>query len=248
MNPVIASLKSTASIVILSGMLALSAPAWAEEDLWEEEAAWEEAGEPVEQPISDPLEWMNRGIYSFNKFFDDYLLSPVARGYGWITPQPVKQGISNFYDNLTYPVVIVNGALQGKFSQSGSDVSRLLINSTAGLLGFFDMATRMDINEHHADLGQTFGKWGLGSGPYLVIPFLGPSGVRDGVGLVGDFFLDPITYIDHNRTRYSFRAVEIVDKRYRFLEASDILEETAIDPYAYVRSAYLQSREQAIAE
>jgi len=248
MNPAITSLKSIVGIVTLSCLLALSAPTWAEEDLWEEDEPWEEAGEPVEQEINDPLEWMNRGIYRFNKVFDDYLLSPVARGYGRITPKPVKLGVSNFFDNITYPVVIVNDVLQGKFAQGGSDFGRLVINSTVGLLGFFDVATRLDINENSEDLGQTFAVWGMGDGPYLMLPFLGPSTVRDGTGLIGDYFLNPITYIDHDRTRYSFTAVRIVDTRYRFLEAGDIVDESAIDPYAYIRSAYLQSREKSITE
>ncbi len=139
----------------------------------------------------DPFEPINRPIYRFNDIADRYVLRPVGRGYNYVLPQPVRNGVGNFFDNITYPVTIVNGALQGKFSQAGWDSIRFLMNSTFGILGFMDLATREGLPKNNEDLGQTFAVWGIPAGPYIVLPLLGPSTVRDGIGILGNVRVNP---------------------------------------------------------
>ncbi len=220
--------------------LTASATAWAEEDLWDLD----------EQPIAieDPMESLNRSIYQFNTTFDDYLLEPTTRGYDKVTPQPVKKGISNFFSNLSYPVVVVNDLLQGKFLQGGSDFARVVVNSTVGVLGIFDVASHLDMPKHNEDFGQTLATWGVSDGPYVMLPFLGPSSVRDSGGLVVDFFVDPLYTIEDNGVRNALVAGKAVDTRYKFFDESQLLDEIAIDPYAFLRSSYSQNREMQIKE
>ena len=200
------------------------------------------------QAVSDPLEPVNRAIYQFNEVFDDYVAEPVARGYDRVMPRPVKTGVANFFDNLGYPVVIVSDLLQGRFLDAGADTARLLVNTTFGVLGFFDVATRVDLIERKEDLGQAFGSWGLDSGPYLVLPFLGPSNLRDAAGTVGTFYIHPMYMIEGPGARNAFIAANALDYRYGLLEAGEVLSEAALDPYAFVRESYSQNRVRALAE
>jgi phospholipid-binding lipoprotein MlaA len=190
----------------------------------------------------DPWERMNRGTYRFNDALDRAIAKPVARGYRKVTPQFVQTGIGNFLDNLEYPVVMVNDLLQGQFKAFASDTGRLLLNTTVGIGGLLDPATAAGLEKNDRDFGQTLGKWGLRTGPYVIIPFLGPSDIRDAVGRVGDVYSDPRHYIRNNWLSWGLWGLGAVNTRARFLDA-DAAISGAYDPYAFIRSAYLQHRD-----
>lgn len=194
----------------------------------------------------DPLEGINRGIYKFNDVADRYAMQPVAKAYKAVAPSPMRTGISNFFSNLGTLTTVVNDLLQLKFAQAFTDAGRFVINSTFGLAGFIDVASMDKIEKHNEDFGQTLGHWGIGPGAYLVLPILGPSTVRDAGGLVVDVSTsDPITYL-HNigevRTYNQVRAVQLLDRRTQLLDATDLVDNASIDPYAFMRDAYLQRR------
>lgn len=198
------------------------------------------------QASKDPLEGVNRGIYKFNDIADKAVLKPVASGYKAITPSPLRKGINNFFNNLGSITSVLNNLLQLKFANAFSEAGRFVINSTFGLAGFIDVAAMDNVPVHKEDFGQTLGHWGVGPGAYLVLPFLGPSGVRDATGFVFDIVTtDPIQYT-HNigqvRLHNQLRIAQFVDKRAEFLPGSDLLDEASLDPYAFMRDAYLQRR------
>lgn len=199
-----------------------------------------------ERDPRDPLEPLNRAVYSFNDLMDEVLLEPLARGYNYITPAPVNRGVSNFFNNLGDIRSALNNLLQFKIGRAFSDVGRVTINSTVGILGLMDVASNLNLPRYDEDFGQTLGAWGMGSGPYIVLPLLGPSSGRDTVGLVVDWFADPINYIEDDTVRYSVRGLNIVDTRADLLHASRVLSEAALDPYAFVRDAFLQRREDQV--
>jgi len=191
----------------------------------------------------DPLEGFNRAMYTFNDKLDQYLLTPLAKGYRYVTPTPVRRSISNFFSNLHDPPIMLNNLLQGKPKQATSDFTRFLVNSTFGVFGLFDVATIWDLPKHDEDFGQTLAVWGVGSGPYLVLPFFGPSDMRDAPALVVDWEMYPLTHMQDRGTRNTILVVEVVDKRAQLLEASEILKQAAgADPYVFVREAYRQQR------
>jgi phospholipid-binding lipoprotein MlaA len=190
----------------------------------------------------DPIEPLNRGVYQFNDALDKVLLKPAAEVYRGVLPQFVRTSVSNIFSNINDVIVALNNLLQGKFIDSVSDVGRIAVNSTIGVLGIFDVATHLGMEKHDEDFGQTLGYWGIGDGPYLVLPFFGPKNLRDTVGLFVDYKTDPITYIDPTRDRNIVRGVRIVNRRSELLETSKILETAALDPYEFVRDAYLQRR------
>ncbi len=190
----------------------------------------------------DPFERVNRATYRFNDALDRAILKPTARGYRFVTPDFVETGVSNFFDNLGYPTVIVNDMLQGKVKDTFKDTGRFLTNTTIGVGGLFDPASRLGMPEHDEDFGQTLGKWGLGGGPYLMIPFLGPATVRDGFGRIVDQGTSVTTYLEDDGLVYGLTALELLDTRARLLSAEGALE-GAFDRYAILRSVYLQRRE-----
>lgn len=190
----------------------------------------------------DPLEGYNRAMYRFNQELDKAVLTPVARGYNAIVPKPVNRGVTNFFNNLGDVTSAVNNLLQFKVGRAISDVGRVAINSTIGIAGLFDVASNVDLPRYNEDFGQTLGTWGVASGPYLVLPVIGPSSGRDTVGVVVDWFTDPVTYIEDNTVRWSLRGLDLIDTRADLLNASRVLEEAALDPYAFLRDAYLQKR------
>jgi phospholipid-binding lipoprotein MlaA len=194
----------------------------------------------VQAAEEDPWEGVNRAIFTFNDKVDTYTLKPLAQGYQKITPNVLEDGIGNMFSNLGDVVVLTNDLLQGKVRDAGIDTSRILFNSTFGVLGFFDVATRMGLQKNDEDFGQTLGVWGLGSGPYVVLPLLGPSTVRDAAGRVPDSLLQPYPYMDHVPTRNVTRAVNVVDLRADLLSAEKMITG---DRYIFVRNAYLQNRE-----
>ena len=159
------------------------------------------AAAPAKKDPRDPWERMNRSIYGFNHAVDHAVLRPVARGYQKVTPSFVRTGISNFFDNLDYPVVILNDLLQARFKQAGSDTGRLLMNTTLGIGGLLDPASSAGLLKYDNDFGLTLARWGAGKGPYLMLPLLGPSDVRDGAGRIPDSFASPRNYIGNSTAR-----------------------------------------------
>lgn len=188
----------------------------------------------------DPWESFNRPVFTFNDTLDTYALKPLAKGYQAVTPQIVEDGVHNVFNNISDVGNLANNLLQGKLHDAGVDTGRLLFNTTFGLLGFFDVASQMGLQRNDEDFGQTLGAWGMGSGPYLVIPLLGPSTVRDAGAKIPDSFLEPYPYIDHVPTRNVTRAVDVVDTRASLLSAEKMISG---DKYIFIRNAYLQNRE-----
>nr|WP_148217489.1 VacJ family lipoprotein [Allochromatium vinosum] len=194
----------------------------------------------------DPLEPLNRATFRFNMNFDKALVQPIARGYQKVTPEPVDRGITNFFDNLADVTSAVNNVLQFKMSRAGSDVGRVFINSTVGVLGFVDVATNVGLPSYKEDFGQTLGYWGLESGAYLVTPFLGPSSMRDAIGMGGDIVMDPLVNLKKHQVHWGLVGVRVIDRRADLLTATEIVEEASIDPYSFVRDAYLQRRQSLV--
>lgn len=190
----------------------------------------------------DPLEPINRGIYHFNDGVDQLLLRPVSEAYRGVLPQFMRTGVHNFFSNINDVIVALNNLLQAKFLNAVSDVGRIVVNTTVGLLGVLDVATELGLEKHQEDFGQTLGYWGIGDGPYLVLPILGPSNLRDTVGLFVDFKTDPITYVDPSRDRNVLWGVRMINRRSELLDTTTILETAALDPYEFLRDAYLQRR------
>lgn len=192
----------------------------------------------------DPFEPVNRAIYQFNDVLDKAILKPAATVYKGVLPQFVRTGVTNFYNNLYDILTALNNLLQGKIADASSDVGRIALNTTVGVLGLFDVATEVGLEKHKEDFGQTLGRWGIGDGPYLQIPFFGPSSLRDAVGQFGDFKVDPIRWIwrNHIATRNSLWGLYFVNLRANLLDSTKILDEAALDPYQFQRDAYLQRR------
>lgn len=191
----------------------------------------------------DPLEPLNRGIYKFNDAVDKAVLKPVATGYKEVMPDPVRTAVGNFFSNLDDVLVLFNDLLQFKLDQAASDFSRLVWNSSVGIAGLIDVATPMDLPKHNEDFGQTLGHWGVGNGPYLMLPFYGPSTLRDAVGKAVDVQFDPVAQHTPVAERNSAIAIDAVDTRSRLLDAEIVLDEAAIDRYDFLRDAYLQRRQ-----
>jgi len=201
----------------------------------------------------DPLESMNRAVFSFNEKLDEIVVEPVARGYQRFIPSPVRMIVGNFFSNLDDVVVIANSLLQLKFMDAVASTTRVVINTTFGMLGAVDLASDItqvsdiDINKRNEDFGQTLGFYGVGSGPYLVLPILGPSTVRDAVGIgVDSTFIHPLraiyTGFDLLTVRFPVATFEFIDKREQLLDLDKTLEEASLDKYEFVRDAYLQRR------
>ncbi len=191
----------------------------------------------------DPLERYNRAMHEFNDTLDIYLVKPVAKGYQAITPDIVDSGITNIFSNLDDILVMFNNLLQFKFADAIHDSARIVFNSTFGLLGFFDVATDFGLSKHNEDLGQTLGYWGLESGPYLVLPLLGPSNIRDGISLAVELTELNITTDDMSTAHsISTTALKVIDQRADLLKASSIIDEAAPDAYAFIRDAWTQRR------
>lgn len=191
---------------------------------------------------ADPLEGLNRATFAFNDTVDAAILKPVAKGYRAITPSPIRAGVNNVFTNVGDVATAVNNLLQGNGGKAASDVGRFLVNSTLGILGLFDVATPMGLEKNDEDFGQTLGKWGVPSGPYLVLPLMGPSTLRDGIARPFDGKLGYSTYVKHVPTRNSVFATELIDLRANLLNASNTLEEASLDKYLFLRDAYLQRR------
>lgn len=195
----------------------------------------------------DPLETVNRGVYQFNTVLDKGLIRPVAKGYRYITPSGIRSRIGNISDNLGEPVSMLNAFLQGDFDQGMVNFWRFVINSTVGILGMHDVAASAGLKEREEDFGQTLAVWGVGSGPYIVLPILGPSNARDTVGKVADWFASPWTYTaDDDGDSIALAVGQGLVERERLINPIDDIYETSLDPYASFRSSYEQFRDAAI--
>jgi phospholipid-binding lipoprotein MlaA len=190
----------------------------------------------------DPWERFNRSTFKFNDALDRAIAKPVAKAYVKVTPRVVRLGVSNVFNNLDNVPTVINDTLQGKFRQAGHDSARFLLNSTLGLGGLFDPASAAGLESNDEDLGQTLGKWGIKPGPYLVLPILGPSSVRDTFARAADTYMEPVYYLEDDSTRYLIRVIELIDMRASLLDLDSQLGRS-YDPYAFVRNAWLQRRE-----
>lgn len=194
----------------------------------------------------DPFEPVNRSIYRFNDAVDKALFKPVAEGYRAVLPSPVRTGVSNIFSNISDVLNALNNLLQGKVAQAASDFGRIVINTTFGIGGVFDVATVAGLEKHDEDFGQTLGRWGFDDGPFLMLPIFGPSNMRDTVGRIADLYTDPLSYVRPRHVRNIMWGVKFVQRRSELLDAGQILETAALDPYEFIRDAYLQRRRNLI--
>ena len=198
------------------------------------------------QQNKDPLEGLNRSVYNFNDVVDKVALKPVAQVYQAIAPTPVQTGVNNFFKNVRDVMTLVSELFQFKFKQAANTTGRVAINTTVGVLGLFDVHSKAGGARTKEDFGQTLGYYGLGSGAYLVLPLLGPSSTRDGIGFATDaFFFNPISYINDDTIRWATIAAAVIDKRADLMDDFDIRDKS-LDPYAYMRDSYLQNRENLV--
>ncbi len=184
----------------------------------------------------DPYEGWNRKVQWFNDGLDDYLMRPVAQGYQWVMPDFADRGVSNFFSNIDDVGVTVNSALQGKFAQAGSDSARLVVNTTAGLGGLFDVASLIDLPKHKENFDKTLGVWGLGTGPYLVLPIFGPSSARGLAGMTLEMVSNPLQYVSGLGM---ISMLDVVDKRSDMLPMDKVVNEAATDRYEFFKNMYL---------
>lgn len=194
----------------------------------------------------DPFEGFNRAVFDFNDGVDRVALKPAAIAYRNILPSFVQTGVGNFFGNLADVWTSVNNLLQGKVERGLNDMLRVAVNSTLGFGGLLDIGSEAGLQKHKVDFGQTLGVWGVKSGPYVVLPLLGPSTLRDTVALPVDFVGNPVTYAESSRVRIAASLVRAVDLRASVLDASSLIEDAAIDRYEFIRDAYLQRRESKI--
>jgi phospholipid-binding lipoprotein MlaA len=194
----------------------------------------------------DPLEGLNRTFFKVNDTLDSAVLKPVAKGYNWVLPQGIRNSISNFFSNIGDVYIAANNLLQGKIAAGTEDIMRVGINTVFGVGGLFDVATLAKLPKHQADFGLTLGHYGVPPGPYLVLPLLGPSTVRDAAGFLVDRELDPTSYVQPIWLRTTLYGVRIVSARAGLLNAGDLLTDAALDKYSFIRNAYLQRRQYLI--
>jgi phospholipid-binding lipoprotein MlaA len=190
----------------------------------------------------DPLESVNRGVFKFNDTLDTYALKPVAKGYQQVVPEPVRRSVTNFFSNIGDVYIAANELLQLKIADGVGDIMRVTINTLFGVGGLFDVATLAKLPKHAADFGITLGHYGVPSGPYLVLPLLGPSTVRDATGLVVDYYGNPLTYVQPSSVSWALYGLNLVNTRANLLTTVDVLSGAALDKYSFVRNAYLQRR------
>jgi phospholipid-binding lipoprotein MlaA len=195
---------------------------------------------------NDPLEPLNRSIYRFNDTVDKAVIKPVAQGYSAVMPAVGKTMVSNFFSNLDDVVVTANDLLQFKLVQGFSDGMRVFVNTTIGVFGLIDVASTGELKKHNEDFGQTLGKWGVGNGPYLVLPILGPSTLRDSAGLYVDGYSSPVYQIKHMRTRNQAYLARGINLRAELLDQEKVLREAMLDPYEFTRDSYLLYRKNLV--
>ena len=250
-------MKSSVKFIPIAGLvlwlalpcIALSAPAATP-------AISEEVDEYAAPPVSDPLERLNRAIFKFNDGFYTHALRPLARGYERVVPSPIRHGLANFFENLKFPIRFASCTLQAKPGRAVRETGKFLLNSTIGIGGFRRVSDSVPqlTAVPPEDIGQTFGVWGVGQGPFLVLPFLGPSSLRDIVGTAGDTMLNPVSWSATSRAirgynstwRYSLEGVDFISLSPDLMRTYDSFKHAAIDPYVSVRNGYLQHRAAAV--
>jgi phospholipid-binding lipoprotein MlaA len=216
------------------------------DDLEDEDLPWLD-DEDEELDVWDPLETINRGTFWFNDKLYFYLLKPVAKGYRWIMPEPLMLGIGNFFSNLASPVRIINAGLQGKFADAGNELTRFGVNTTLGIGGLFDTAKdHFNLKKKDEDSGQTLGHYGIGPGPYLVLPFFGPSSFRDGIGLLADSRMDLTFYLWEDRDYWTAIVWKAVNKVALDKDTYEGIKKDALDPYLFIRDAWTQYRQNKV--
>ncbi len=230
--------------------------AWAEDtrvseeetDEWDEALEdWEDEDAGVVPAVPDPIEPWNRAMFHVNDKLYFWILKPVAQGYRYVVPEVVRRGVNNFFTNITAPIRIVNSALQGKGDRASAESGRFVINLIEGGLGFGNAADNYpELASSPEDFGQTLGHWGFGNGFFIIWPVLGPSTLRDSVGKVGDYFLDPVTYVEPLELRLGTRGYEIVNRTSLRIGDYEALKAAAISPYDALKDAYLQNRHQLV--
>ncbi|BAP89026.1 surface lipoprotein [Burkholderiales bacterium GJ-E10] len=191
---------------------------------------------------ADPYERFNRQVYAFNDVFDRYVGKPVAKGYTDVTPKPVRTCVGNIFSNFGEIATFVDTSLEGRPHDAAVSFGRLVLNTTFGLGGCLDLGPRFGLYRNKQDFGLTMGNWGVPAGPYIVLPLLGPSTVRDTVGMAPDLLLSPVSYVSPMRDEYALGVAYYVDRRAELLDATNLLEQIALDPYAFTRDGYLQMR------
>jgi phospholipid-binding lipoprotein MlaA len=199
-----------------------------------------------ERDARDPFQGFNRAMYTFNDGLDTMLIKPMGEIYDAAVPAPVSHMVTNFFGNLDDVLGFLNALLQGKPVEAAEGFTRVVFNSTFGLLGVFDVASHMDLPKRYEDFGQTLGVWGVDSGPYVVLPFFGPSTVRDTFGLAVDTYTHPLAQVNPDEDRYWLYALDTVDTRAGLLRAERVFDEAAMDPYVFLREGYLQRRERLV--
>ncbi|KND58773.1 Nucleoside ABC transporter, periplasmic nucleoside-binding protein [Candidatus Burkholderia verschuerenii] len=194
----------------------------------------------------DPFESYNRTMFTINDTVDQYAFKPVAKGYVWAVPEPVRNSVTNFFSNIGDVYIAANNLLQLKIADGVSDIMRVAINTVFGVGGLFDVASAARLPKHAGDFGLTMGHYGVPPGPFLVLPLLGPSTIRDTVGLVPDYFGNPLSYVHPDSVSWALYGVNLVNTRANLLGATDVLADAALDKYSFVRNAYLQRRQYLI--
>lgn len=222
---------------LMTALLSLGSPVY---------SAGSESAESMDQAVKvknpDPMERWNRKVYKFNSKVDRAILKPLAVRYVKHVPEKVRRGVRNFVANLREPTTVINDLLQGKFKQAGKDTARFLVNTTAGLLGIFDVAKHMKLPRNREDFGQTLGKWGVPAGPYMMLPLMGPSTLRDSVGLIPQYMYTDLTAgIEDDTLLWSIFAARTIDLRSELLSVDRMLE-SQVDPYVFLRESFLQRR------
>ncbi|MBU2712461.1 MlaA family lipoprotein [Zooshikella harenae] len=197
-------------------------------------------GQSFAEHPDDPWEGFNRSVFQFNETVDENFFKPVAKGYRYVTPDPVEQLVTNFFGNIGEVPNIINDLLQLEGKQAANDTGRLLVNSTVGMLGMLDVAEHIGLEKNYEDFGLTMGHWQVPRGPYLVLPLLGPSTARSATGMVPDSYMNPIRYVDNVPTRNALYVMKVVDKRAGLLKSEDLI---LGDKYTFIRDTYIQNRE-----
>ena len=216
------------------------------DDLEDEDLPWLD-DEDEELNVWDPLETINRGTFWFNDKLYFYLLKPVAKGYRWIMPEPLMLGVGNFFSNLASPVRIINAGLQGKFADAGNELTRFAVNTTIGIGGLFDTAKdHFNLKKKEEDTGQTLGYYGIGPGPYLVLPFFGPSSFRDGLGLLADSRMDLTYYLWEDTDYWAAIVLKTVNTVALDKDTYEGIKKDALDPYLFIRDAWAQYRQNKV--
>ena len=230
-------------------LIAQSSQSTSEDDLSDEDLFKEYDDKQTSLSVADPLYYFNYAMYSFNDFLYFAAIKPLATGYKTIIPTPVRKGVNNFFHNLLFPVRFVNNLLQGEIKDAGTEIGVFLINTTAGVLGFVQVAQDdFDLQTSNEDLGQTLGSYTIGNGFYLVLPILGPSTLRDTVGLVGDSFLTPVNYVDPWELSTGIKVYDSINAASFRIGDYEALKQAAIDPYAAIKDAYIQNRIKKVKE